>query len=278
MIKLALIGAGGKMGFRISKRIKESKNYSATYVETAPEAIERLKSIGVDVTPLAEAVPDADMVVLGIPDRVIKTVGKEIVPLMRSGAILVSLDPAAAYAGVLPERKDIAYFVAHPCHPPLFNDETDPAAKKDWFGTVAKQNIVCAMFQGNDADYKKGEDLAKFMWSPVMNSYRITVEQMAILEPALVETYATAVIYSMKQMLDRTIEMGVPKEAAEAFFFGHARTSFGTMFGFADFQISDGAKLAAKMGADLIFQPGWMDKIMDIAEIKKSVKQITDSL
>jgi hypothetical protein len=34
------------------------------------------------------------------------------------------LDAAAPHAGELPERDDITYFVTHPCHPPIFNDET----------------------------------------------------------------------------------------------------------------------------------------------------------
>ena len=42
-----------------------------------------------------------------------------------------------AYVINLPERADLTYFVTHPCHPPLFNDETDPAAKRDFFGGVA---------------------------------------------------------------------------------------------------------------------------------------------
>jgi D-apionate oxidoisomerase len=59
------------------------------------------------------------------------------------------LDAAAPHAGELPEREDITYFVTHPCHPPIFNDETDPKAKTNYFGGVhAKQHIVCAADAG----------------------------------------------------------------------------------------------------------------------------------
>lgn len=278
MEKLAIVGAGGKMGMRITAKMKDDPNYDIRYVENSPAGVERLKELGVTTMPLEKAVADCDMLVLAIPDRLIKTVGKEIVPLMPSGSMVICLDPAAAYAGILPERKDIAYFVAHPCHPPLFGGDTSPEAQKDWFGTVAPQAVVCAIFQGTEEEYKKGEALSKLMWRPVTAAYRVTVEQMAILEPALVETFSSALVLGMKMMLDRTVEMGVPREAAEAFFWGHVRTSFGIIFGFSGFPMSDGAMMAMKKGMEDIFQPGWMDKIMNLDNLKISVKEITDSL
>ncbi|MCD8349479.1 MAG: NAD(P)-binding domain-containing protein, partial [Planctomycetaceae bacterium] len=119
MIKIALIGAGGKMGCRISRNLLPLSEYQVSHVENSPAGRERLEALGVKTTVTAdEAIPGADVVVLAIPDSIIKVVGREIVPLMRSGAICVSLAPAAAYACVLPERADIAYFVGHPCPPP----------------------------------------------------------------------------------------------------------------------------------------------------------------
>ena len=53
--------------------------------------------------------------------------------------MLVALDAAAPFAGHLPARPDLTYFVTHPCHPPIFNDETDIAAKRDHFGGRARQ-------------------------------------------------------------------------------------------------------------------------------------------
>ena len=278
MEKLAIIGAGGKMGLRITSKMKDNPDYDIRYVETAPAGIEQLKKLGVTTMPLEQAAGDCDMLILAIPDRLIKKLGQIIVPLVKPGSMIISLDPAAAYAGVLPDRKDISYFVAHPCHPPLFGDETAPEARNDWFGTVAKQSIVCAIFQGTDAEYAKGEALAKLMWRPVINAYRVTVEQMALCEPALVETFSSALVLGMKMMLERTIEMGVPKEAAEAFFWGHVRTSFGIIFGFSGFPMSDGAMMAMKKGMKDIFQPDWMEKIMNLDALKISVKEITDSL
>ncbi len=61
--------------------------------------------------------------------------------------MVVCLDAAAPFAGHLPKRADITYFVSHPCHPPIFNDETDMAAKRDHFGGIsAKQVVVNTLF------------------------------------------------------------------------------------------------------------------------------------
>ena len=114
--------------------------------------------------------------------------------------MIIGLDPAAGYAGVLPKREDISYFITHPCHPPVFNDETEPEARQDWFGGAkAKQNIVCALHQGPEEDYAKGEAIARAIFAPVMRAHRLTTEQMAILEPGLVETLSATCLYIIRE-------------------------------------------------------------------------------
>ena len=72
--------------------------------------------------------------------------------------MVMMLDAAAPFAGHLPKRDDLVYFVTHPCHPPVFNDETDLDAKRDYFGGIAaKQHIVCSLMQGPDSAYALGE-------------------------------------------------------------------------------------------------------------------------
>ena len=56
--------------------------------------------------------------------------------------MLVCLDPAAPHGGELPAPCGHHLAVAHPCHPPVINDETDPAARLDFFGGKAKQHVV----------------------------------------------------------------------------------------------------------------------------------------
>lgn len=279
MLSIALMGAGGKMGCRITDNMKDLPEYKLHYVEVSPQGIANLAERGVTTTPQHEALAAADAVILALPDRLIGKVTREIIPQLKPGTMVIGLDPAAAHAAVIPLRDDLTYFVTHPCHPPLFHDEVTPEARTDWFGGVyAKQHIVCALHQGPEADYAKGEQIARAMYAPVMNAYRVTVEQMAILEPALVETFCATLVTAMKEALDLAVSMGVPEEAAREFMFGHIRIELAIIFGFAGFPFSDGAKLAIKNAYDKIFLPNWKENIMNLDALKHSVAEITDSL
>jgi D-apionate oxidoisomerase len=278
-IKVALMGAGGKMGSRITDNMKDLADYDIQYVEVSEPGIDNLVQRGLSPTPRDEALKDAEAVILALPDKLIGRITHEIIEVLEPGTMIISLDPAAAYAEVIPIREDLTYFVSHPCHPPLFNDEVTLEARTDWFGGVhAKQHIVCALHRGPEEDYAKGEKIARAMYAPVMNAYRITVEQMAILEPALVETFSATLVTAMKEALDKAVEMGVPEEAAREFFFGHIRIELAIIFGFAGFPFSDGAKLAIKNAYSNIFLPDWKDRIMQIEPLKRSVADITDAL
>ncbi len=275
MTTIALMGAGGKVGLRIAKNMKEQPNYQMLYVEISEPGIASLAGLGLSTTPQAEALARADAVVLAVPDALIGKICGEIVPALNSGAMVIGLDPAAAYAGVLPKREDITYFVTHPCHPPLFGNETDPEARRDWFGgDKAGQSIVCALHQGPEKDYVKGKAIARAMFAPILRVHRITTEQMAILEPGLVETLAATCLTVIREGLDEAIRMGVPDEAARDFLFGHLRIELAVLFDQAGFPFSDGAILAINQAKKKIFQPDWRD-IFSIENIQKSVREIT---
>ncbi|WP_265525059.1 NAD(P)-binding domain-containing protein [Paenibacillus sp. JDR-2] len=122
MAQIALIGAGGKMGCRITDNMRKGDHF-VSYVEIGSKGIERLAERGIVPVRQEEAVPDADVIILAVPDVAIGQISAAVVPLMKAGALLLLLDPAAAFLGELPSRSDISYFVAHPCHPPVFNDE-----------------------------------------------------------------------------------------------------------------------------------------------------------
>lgn len=273
------MGAGGKMGCRITDNMKDLPDYEMVYVEVSETGVANLTQRGISVTPQAEALADSDAVILALPDRIIGKVTHDMIPQLKSGAMVVSLDPAAAYAEVIPIRDDLTYFVSHPCHPPLFNDEVTEEARTDWFGGVkAKHHIVSALHRGPESDWAKGDQIARDMYKPVMNNYRITVEQMAILEPALAETFTATLITAIKQAYDEAVKMGVPAEAAWEFLSGHVRIEFAIIFGISGFPFSDGAKLAVEKAYDKIFKPDWKDQIMNIDALKHSVAEITDSL
>ena len=274
MTTVALMGAGGKMGLRITRNIKDHSAYKMLYVEISEAGKAALAELGVPVTPQDKALAQADVVILALPDALIGKICAEIVPRLKSGAMVMGLDPAAAYAGALPKRQDITYFISHPCHPPLFHEETDPEARRDWFGGVkAKQGIVCSLHQGPEKDYNKGEAIARIIFAPVARAHRVTTEQMAILEPALVETLVLTCAMIMREGMEEVIKMGIPKEAVRDFFLGHVRTGLAIVLDFAGAPASDGAKLAASRARERIFQPDWK-KIFKIENVQKSVREI----
>ncbi len=275
MMTIALMGAGGKMGQRLTRNLKDNPDYKTLYVEISQEGIARLTEQGLAVTPQDEAVAQADVVLLALPDVLIGKICNQLVPKLKSGTMVISLDPAAGFAGMLPERDDITYFITHPCHPPLFGDETDPAALHDWFGAYkAKQSIVCALHHGPEADYAKGEAIAKVIYAPVTRAHRVTTEQMVILEPALVETLTTTCATILREGMEEAIRMGVPEAAVRDFFWGHLRTCIAIVFDVAGFPMSDGAKLAVEKAKPQLFQPDWK-KVMSMESIRQSVDDIT---
>jgi D-apionate oxidoisomerase len=277
MTTIALFGAGGKIGFRIARLLKEDTRYESLFVEPGDAGQTRLHGIGAHTTPAEEAVNAADVIILAVPDMLIGKIAGDIVPKSKPGTLVIGLDPAAPYSGKLPPRSDISYFITHPCHPPIYNDETDDVARTDYFGGVAKQNIVCALMQGPEAHYALGEEIARKMFAPVMNAHRITVEQMAILEPALVETITIPLMMVIRQAMDEAVKRGVPPDAARDFLLGHINIDIAILFGFLDAQFSDGAKMAAQRGMDAIIKPDWR-RVFDPEAIMNEVRAITEGL
>jgi hypothetical protein len=193
---------------------------------------------------------------------------------MKAGALLVCLDPAGPCAGKVHLRPDIACFVTHPCHPPVFNDETDLEARRDFFGGVkAKQDIVCALLQGTEADYERGVALCRTLFAPVMNAFRITVEQMAILEPALAETTSAPAVMMIKEGLDEAIRRGVPAEAARAFLMGHINIQLAITFGQIDARYSDGALKMLREAQSKLFRPDWK-RVFEPEEVRAQLESI----
>ena len=69
--------------------------------------------------------------------------------------------------------------------------------------------------QGPEEHYKIGEELAADMFAPILRRHRVTIEQMAVLEPAVVEspTFATCITV-LRDAMETAVAMGVPKQAA----------------------------------------------------------------
>ncbi len=274
-LNTVLVGAGGKMGCRLTDNLKGS-NYEMKYVEVSAVGIERLEARGVKVAPAEEVIPDADIIILAVPDIYIGKVASKYVNTFKSGAIIVTLDPAAAAGGHLPSRKDISYFVSHPTHPSVFNWEPDQKKHFDYFGGItARQAIVCALMQGPEDHYKIGEELAVTMYAPVTRAHRITVEQMALLEPGLAETFLGAVMFTMREAMDEVIKMGVPKDAVFDFFMGHINIDLALCFDQIPGGVfSDACYKAIQIGKPLIFKEDWK-KVLDPQHVRHQIDVMT---
>jgi hypothetical protein len=275
MTTIAIFGAAGKIGTRIINGLSDQADVDVLCVEAGEAGLARLREMGLEPTIQKDAIDRADVVILAVPDVLIGTVAGAVVPGLKSGAMVICLDPAAPHGGELPARDDIAYFVVHPCHPPLINDESDPEARRDFWGGVAKQHIVCALMQGSEEDYELGVRLSRRMFAPVMNAYRVTVEQMAVLEPAMAETVILTCQVVIMEAIQEAVRQGVPPEVARAFAMGHMNVNIGILFGYIDAQLSDGAKLAIERGKESIFQPDWK-KVFEPENVMSEVKAITE--
>ena len=276
MKQVVLVGAGGKMGCRLTDNLKDHPNYHTTYLEVSEAGLQRMEERGVKASVPQEVIPMADIIILAVPDVAIKAVSATYTPMARSGAMVVTLDPAAPLAGHLYPRDDISYFATHPSHPSVFNWEPDEQEHFDYFGGIAaRQSIVCALIQGSEADYQDGEALAKVIYAPVVRAHRITIEQMGLLEPALSETFGAAVVSVMKEAVDQVVGQGVPKAAAYDFFLGHINIELALLFNqLPGGQFSDAALKAIEIGKPLIFKENWKD-IFKPENVQAQIEAIT---
>ena len=275
MTTIALFGAGGKMGMRLGKNLKDSR-YVVRPVEVGEAGRRRLADeLGWQAVDSDYALADADVVILAVPDTAIGKVASGIIDKLKPGTIVVTLDAAAPFAGHLPDRKDITYFVTHPCHPPIFNDETEMPAKLDRFGGVAaKQAIVSALMQGPEEHYAIGEEVARTIWSPILRSHRLTVEQMALLEPGLAETVCGSLLDVLREAMDEVVRRGVPPEAARDFLLGHMNIMAAVIFKEQSGVFSDACNKAIEFGKPVLMRDDWK-RVFEPDEIMASIRRIT---
>jgi D-apionate oxidoisomerase len=274
-MKIAILGAGGKMGCRlVDNLVKSSAGHELLLVEVSPEGVQRIEQRGLSTTQQSEALATAEALILALPDRILGSVAHKVIPQVGSGTIVITLDPAAAHAGELPEREDITYFVTHPCHPSVFEHFETAEERDDFFGGVhARQAIVCALMQGPDEHYAVGESLAREFYGPVARSHRVTVEQMAILEPTMAETCGVALVKALREVMEEAIRRGVPRAAAEDFMHGHIKVELGVAFGRTAFPFSDGALLISDYGAKKLLNPDWQ-RLFEADSVREQTQMI----
>lgn len=260
-IQVCVMGAGGKMGTRTSNNlVKRPDLFQVTLVENSPKGVESIRQRGLEITPEAVAVPAADIVVFAVPDTMIKKLSEIYVPMLKPGAGMIILDPAAAVAREIALRDDCTFGVAHPCHPSYFLDQDSYEARQDRFGGVAgKQDVVVSKIQGDDARFREMTEVVRQMYAPVMNVYEMTSEQIAFLEPTLVEVLGASCLYAMAETVEKAVEKGIQREAAVSFMTGHIYNLTANFLGYIPGKppVSDACKVAIAIGNRLVLRDDW---------------------
>lgn len=254
---IAIIGAGGKMGMRVSNNLQKTE-HTAFYVENSPAGQERVTATGRTLTDTETAVANADVVVLAVPDLALSAVSGAVVPQLKTGAIVLTLDPAAAYAGLLAKREDVVFAVAHPCHPSVFLQRHTPEEYADTFGGIAApQDVVAAIETDDDSKREIAETVIKVIYAPVIDVHWVTVKQLAQLEPTLVETIACMIGGFLKESLHEAVHtMGVPEPAARAILLGHTQVALANSLN-GDNPFSDACLIAMDYGRESIVKDDW---------------------
>lgn len=272
-LTIAVIGAGGKMGMRVSNNLQRS-SHTVRYCENSPAGQQRVTDAGRTVTDTEAAIAGADVVILAVPDIALAPVSAQVVPKLAPGTIVLTLDPAAAYANLLFVRDDVEYAVAHPCHPSVFLPRRTEAEVNDTFGGIAApQEVVAALESGDPAKQAVAEEVIRLMYAPVVDVHWVTVKQLAYLEPTLVETVACMVGDLLREALHETVTtVGVPEAAARAMLLGHVQVALAnTLKG--DNPFSDACVIAMDYGREKIVKDDWK-LIFDDTELDNVLKRM----
>lgn len=280
-LTVAVIGAAGKMGMRVSNNL-DLTDATIHYCEASEAGQQRIADLGRTVSTVDEAVPNADVVILAVPDVVLGKVSEQLVPMMQPGAVLLTLDPAAAYAGLLATRDDVHQACAHPCHPSVFLERTTVEQYGDTFGGIAADQDVVAAFEGaDDAAKARTEAVIRAIYAPVIDVHWVTIKQLAQLEPTLVETTACMIGQFLKDSMDHAIEeVGIPEDAVKAIFFGHIGIALTNALRGSN-PFSEACHLAMDYGREAIIKDDWkriwddedLDRVLTkMLKIEKSEK------
>ena len=272
-LTIAVIGAGGKMGMRVSNNLVQT-GHTVFYSENSPAGQERVTATGRVLTDTDTAVADADVVVLAVPDLALAAVSAAVIDKMKAGSIMLTLDPAAAYAGLLAKRDDIIQGVTHPCHPSVFLERHTPEEYADTFGGIAApQDAIAAIESDDPAKREILEAVVRVIFAPVIDVHWVTVKQLAQLEPTLVETVACMIGALLAEALEETVNtMGVPREAARSILLGHTQVALAnTLKG--DNPFSDACLIAMDYGRESIVKEDWK-KIFRDDELDKNLAKM----
>ena len=151
----------------------------------------------------------------------------------------------------------------------MFLERTTKEEYADTFGGIAAPQDVVAAFEDGDLQARElTESVVRFAYGPVIDVHWVTVKQLAVLEPTLVETVACMIGALLKEALQETVHtVGVPEPAARAMLLGHMQVALAnTLRGSNPF--SDACLIAMDYGRETIVKDDWK-KIFDDSELDK---------
>lgn len=261
-IKVAMIGAAGKMGTRMARSLltKHPEQYELEIVEDYAPAIPRVEAeLGMRCVSAEEAINFADIVVFAVKDAMIKELSAEYVPMLKPGTVFMILDPAAAIAKEVTLRDDCTFVVTHPCHPSFFKWQKEEEAFNDMFGgDGGHQDVVISKICGDDDKMEMVKEATKHMYR-ADEAFLLTTEQIAFLEPTLVEVMGACFLYAMAETVEEGVRRGIPKAAADSFMAGHVYELTANFLGHlpGNPPVSDACKVAIEIGNRLVLREDW---------------------
>ena len=153
---------------------------------------------------------------------------------------------------------------------------TDVDATRDWY----RRALGIEMDDYGGTSFGHADSAAVFpegartIWAPVMRSHRVTVEQMALLEPGLSETVCASLLDVMREAMDEVVRRGVPAEAARDFLLGHMNILGAVIFKEQPGVFSDACNKAIQFGKPMLMRDDWK-KVFEPEEIAASIRRIT---
>jgi hypothetical protein len=128
--------------------------------------------------------------------------------------------------------------------------------------------------QGPEENFAIGEEIAKTIFRPILRSHRVTVEQMALLEPGLSETVCATLLVIMKEALDEVVRRGVDREAARDFLLGHMNVLGSVIMEETQGVFSDACNKAIENARPRLMRDDWI-RVFEPEEITESIRRIT---
>lgn len=264
-LTVAIVGAAGKMGTRVSNNLNLT-DATVYYCEASEKGQAAVKELGREITQIEDVAATCDVVILAVPDIALGPVSKTVVPLMRKGSVLLTLDPAAAYAGLITRAEGVALACAHPCHPSVFLEREGDQWNDTFGGISAPQEVVAAIEDNDERQKEMAEQVIRAQYAPVIDVHWVTVHQLAQLEPTLVETTGCMIGQFLKDSMDHAVNVaGIPEPAVKAIFYGHIYIALTNALRGSN-PFSDACLLAMDYGREAIIKDSWK-KIWDDADL-----------